>query len=255
MNVALVHLATRVTPEATLEAALVLLEEAHRQGAEVAVLPELFPSVYRYEEAHKTPGVLSALAQFCKRSGLTVVAGVLEPHQDRYANRAQVIGPEGLRATYTKTHLIPAFNEPANMTPGQDLVHLELKGFHAGIAICFDLRFPELFRAYALKGVNLFLIPSAWPMSRSYAWELFCKARAAENQAYLIAVNHAEDPFGAASLAIDPMGMEMLRLEAEGVGVVALDPSYPARLRQEFPVFPQRRPELYAGLLKSPTSK
>lgn len=255
MKVALVHLATRESPEATLEAALALLEQACQQGAEVAVLPELFPSVYRYEEAHKTPWVLSALIRFCEQYGLTLVAGVLEPHQDHYANRAQVIGPEGLRATYTKTHLIPAFNEPAHMTPGQDLVHLELKGFRAGIAICFDLRFPELFRAYAVEGVNLFLVPSAWPMSRSYAWELFCKARAAENQAYLIAVNHAEEPFGAASLAVDPMGMEILRIEAERVAVVEVDPAYPTRLRQEFPVFPQRRPELYTGLLKSPTSK
>lgn len=255
MKLALIHLATRETPQATLEKGLELLHQAHQQGATAAVLPELFPSGYRYADATQTPVVLSQLQSFCAHSGMTLVAGVLEQAGERYANRAKVIGPAGVQASYTKTHLIPAFGEHETMIPGQDLVTLDLGGFKVGVAICFDLRFPELFRAYALEGVGLFLIPSAWPMSRSYAWELFCKARAAENQAYLTAVNHAEDPFGAASLAIDPVGMEMLRLEAEGLGLVELDSTLPTRLRQEFPVLSERRPELYQGLLKSPTSK
>ncbi|GFP25965.1 hypothetical protein HKBW3S25_01451 [Candidatus Hakubella thermalkaliphila] len=255
MKVALIHLATRETPQTTLEKALNLLNQAHQQGATVAVLPELFPSGYRYADAAKTPEVLSQLQSFCAKSDMTLVAGVLEQAGERHANRAKVIGPAGLQASYTKTHLIPAFGEHQTMIPGQDLVTLDLGGFKVGVAICFDLRFPELFRAYALEGASLFLVPSAWPMSRSYAWELFCKARAAENQAYLIAVNHAEDPFGAPSLAVDPFGMEILRLEAEGAGLVELDPAIPARLRQEFPVLSERRPELYQGLLKSPTSK
>lgn len=255
MKVALIHLATRETPEATLQKALELLSQAHQQGAKVAVLPELFSSGYRFADAAFTPSVLARLERFCAQTGLTLVAGVLEQAGERHANRARVVGPAGVMATYTKTHLIPAFGEPETMIPGQDLVTLELEGFKVGIAICFDLRFPELFRAYALQGVNLFLIPSAWPRSRGYAWELFCKSRAAENQAYLVAVNHAEDPFGAPSLAVDPLGQELLRVESEGLGLVELDPAFPARLRQEFPVFPQRRPELYQGLLNSPTSK
>ncbi|WP_027882367.1 carbon-nitrogen hydrolase family protein [Meiothermus rufus] len=255
MNAALIHLATRPTPEATLGRALELLQEAHQAGAELAVLPELFPSGYRYPDAAYTPSVLAALEAFASQSGLSLVAGVLEQAGERYANRAWVIGPAGRQAVYSKTHLIPAFGEPQTMVPGESLVQLELGGFRLGIAICFDLRFPELFRAYALEGVDVFVVPSAWPKSRSYAWELFCKARAAENQAYLLAANHAEEPFGAASLAVDPLGLEMLRLEGEGVGVVALEPGRPARLRQEFPVLPQRRPELYQGLLKSPTNR
>lgn len=249
MKTALLHLATRETPEATLGAALGLLEQVHRQGADLALLPELFPSGYRYSDAEKTPFVLSELQAFAQKSGMVVAGGVLERSGERYANRMYVLGPNGQMARYTKIHLIPAFGEPETMIPGGELVTLELQGFKVGLTICFDLRFPELFRAYALGGANLFLVPSAWPLQRSYAWELFCKARAAENQAYLLAVNHAEEPFGAASLAIDPLGMELARLESEGVGVVELDPAYPARLREEFPVFPQRRPDLYRALL------
>ncbi len=255
MKIALIHLATRETPQATLDQALEFLNQAHREGAKAAVLPELFPSGYRYQDAAFTPQVLAGLETFCARSGLTLVAGVLEQVGERYANRAKVIGPAGIQASYTKTHLIPAFGEPETMIPGQELVTFGLGGFQVGVAICFDLRFPELFRAYTLQGVNLFLIPSAWPSSRSYAWELFCKARAAENQAYLVAVNHAEAPFGAPSLAADPMGMELLRVQAEGVGLVELDPAFPIRLRQEFRVLSERRPELYQGLLNSPASK
>ena len=68
-------------------------------------------------------------------------------------------------------------------------------------------------------------------------------------------MNHAEEPFGAASVAADPMGMEMARVEAEGIAVVELDPSLPKRLRKEFRVLSERRPELYTGLLKSPAIK
>lgn len=255
MKVALIHLATRETPEVTLEAALFQLRQAANQGAELALLPELFPSGYRYPDATKTPWVLEQLQSFAHLNNITIGAGVLEQAGSRYANRMYVLGAKGQLAHYTKTHLIPAFNEPETMVPGQELVSLELGEFKTGLTICFDLRFPELFRSYAVDGVTLFLVPSAWPWSRSYAWELLCKARAAENQAYLIAVNHAEEPFGAASLAIDPMGQEMARLEAEGFAIVELDPAYPTRIRKEFRVLSERRPELYAGLLKNPVNK
>jgi predicted amidohydrolase len=255
MKAALLHLATRETPEATLEAALELSREAVARGADLALLPELFPSGYRYPDAEKTSGVLSELQSFARSSGMVIAGGVMERAGERYANRMYVLGPTGRMARYTKTHLIPAFGEPETMVPGSELVTLELGGFKVGLAICFDLRFPELFRAYAVNGVDLFLVPSAWPGARAYAWELLTKARAAENQAYLLAVNHAEEPFGAASLAVDPLGMERVRLESEGVGVVELDAELPKRLRQEFRVLSERRPELYAGLLKSPATK
>lgn len=255
MKVALIHLATRETPQATLEAALFQLRQAANQGAELALLPELFPSGYRYADAEQTPWVLKQLQAFAHLSDLIIGAGVLEKAGPRHANRMYLLGPKGELARYTKTHLIPAFGEPETMVAGQELVSLELDGFKTGLAICFDLRFPELFRSYAVDGVTLFLVPSAWPASRGYAWELLVKARAAENQAYLIAVNHAEEPFGAASLAVDPVGQEMARVESEGFAIVELDPLYPTRIRREFRVLSERRPELYAGLLKKPVSR
>lgn len=255
MRSALVHLATRETPEATLEAALDWLEQAHAQRADLALLPELFPSGYRYTDAPRTPWVLAQLQDFARRSGMTIACGVLEQAGERHANRLRVLAPEGERAVYTKLHLIPAFDEPHTMVPGEKPVALELSGFTAGLSICFDLRFPELYRGYAVQGVDLFLVPSAWPAERAAAWELLTRARAAENQAYLLAVNHAEPPFGAASLAVGPLGEVLGRLESEGVLVVELDPALPTRLRQQFPVLSERRRDLYGDLFAQPVSK
>jgi predicted amidohydrolase len=252
---ALVHLATRQTPEATLEAALGWLEQAHAQGADLALLPELFPSGYRYADAPKTPWVLAQLQDFARRSGVTIACGVLEQAGERHANRLRVLAPEGERAVYTKLHLIPAFDEPHTMIPGEKPVALELGGFTAGLSICFDLRFPELYRGYAVQGADLFLVPSAWPAERAAAWELLTRARAAENQAYLLAVNHAEPPFGAPSLAVGPLGEVLGRLEREGLLVVELDPTLPKRLRQQFPVLSERRRDLYGDLFAQPVSK
>jgi predicted amidohydrolase len=249
MKAALIHLATRSTPEATLDAALPLVHQAHSAGASLVVLPELWSSGYRYEDAAKTVGLLEQLKTVAAETDLTLVGSLLEVAPGgKFYNRIRVIGPTGETEQYTKNHLIPAFNEPSTMIAGQRLTTLELGGFKVGLAICFDLRFPELFRLYAVGGVNLFVLPSAWPGSRAYAWELLSKARAAENQAYVLAVNHAEEPFGAPSLAIDPLGQEMGRREAEGVLMVDLNPEWPRQLRRDFPVFPQRRPELYRGL-------
>lgn len=255
MKTALVHLATRETPEATLEAALGWLEQAHAQGAELALLPELFSSGYRYPDAAQTPEVLARLQDFARDSGMTVACGVLEAAGERHANRLRVLAPEGERAVYTKLHLIPAFDEPHTMVPGERPVALELGGFTAGLSICFDLRFPELYRGYAVQGADLFLVPSAWPAERAAAWELLARARAAENQAYLLAVNHAEPPFGAPSLAVGPLGEVLGRLEAEGLLVVELDPALPKRLRQQFPVLSERRRDLYGDLFAQPVSK
>lgn len=250
MKVALLQLATRETPEETLAAALPLLQQAHSHGASLAMLPELFSSGYRYADAGRTPWVLQQLWEFCKQHPITVVAGVLEADSDKFGNRARVIGPNGEMASYTKLHLIPAFNEPTTMMPGQDLCSFSLGGFEVGLSICFDLRFPELYRLYASEGVDLFLVPSAWPKSREAAWELLCRARAAENQAYLLAVNHAEEPFGAPALAVNPMGEVIGRLEGEGLLLVDLDPTWPKRLRQEFRVLSERRIVLERSLLR-----
>lgn len=249
MKAALVHLGMRDTPEATLEATLPLIEQAHLGGASLVVLPELWSSGYRYEFAPHSAGIVEQLETVAAQTGLTIVGSLLEvAPAGKFYNRIRVIGAQGEVDQYTKTHLIPAFNEPTTMVPGAKLTTLELGGFKIGLAICFDLRFPEMFRLYAIGGVDLFVMPSAWPGSRAYAWELLSKARAAENQAYLLGANHAEEPFGAPSFAIDPMGQEVGRLEAEGIQMVELNPEWPSQLRRDFPVLSERRPDLYRGL-------
>lgn len=268
MKVSSVHIATRGTAHESLEAALELVSQAQSEGADLIVLPELFAVSYRLEEAVLAGELKGALQAATAGNRTVIVAGMLEhadspsahahspkpvpgrPQAQQYLNQASVFAGGAEVACYTKNHLIPAFNEPNNMLPGNRLVMVEVGGLKVAVSICFDLRFPELFRSYALQGVEVFVVPSAWPASRGYAWELFCKSRAAENQAYLISANHAEEPFGVASFAVDFMGMEMARLEREGVMTVELDPAPLRKLREDFPVFQQRRPDLYGELVK-----
>lgn len=251
MKAAIVHLATRESAEQTLDMALGLIQEAAGRGAELVLLPELWSSGYRFADAAKTPAILDTLKAEAAKFGMVIAGGLLETAGERHANRLHVIGPEGEIARYTKLHLIPAFNEPETLEPGENTTITQLAGFTTGLAICFDLRFPELFRGYALEGASLFLVASAWPAERAAAFELFARSRAAENQAYLLAANHAEAPFGAASVAVDPLGQIVARLEAEGVAVIEMDPQIPACLRKDFPVLSERRPKVYSPKLVS----
>jgi omega-amidase len=267
MKVSSIHIATRETAQETVKVALELVQQAQSEGADLIVLPELFAVSYRLHEAALAGEIKGAFQAATQGNNTVIVAGMLEhaasssrhphsppipvgrPYERQHLNQASVFAGGSEVACYTKNHLIPAFHEPTNMIPGNRLVMVEVAGCKVAVSICFDLRFPELFRSYGLQGAEVFVVPSAWPASRGYAWELFCKSRAAENQAYLISANHAEEPFGVASFAIDYMGMEMARLETEGVLTVEFDPAPLRKLREDFPVFQQRRPDLYGQLV------
>ncbi len=248
MKSALVHLATRQTPEATLEAALGWLEQAHAQGADLALLPELFPSGYRYADAPKTPWVLAQLQDFARRSGVTIACGVLEQAGERHANRLRVLAPEGERAVYTKLHLIPAFDEPHTMIPGEKPVALELGGFTAGLSICFDLRFPELYRAHADLGAEILFVPASFTMfTGKDHWELLLRARAVENQCFVVAPGQIGryEPNGwsyGRSLIADPWGNVIAQAsDTEGVTLGVLDFAVMERIRKDLPALRHRR--------------
>ena len=123
-------------------------------------------------------------------------------------------------------------------------------GDKCGLLICYDLRFPELFRTLALQGVELLLLPAQWPAARRYHWETLTAARAIENQLFLAACNSCgtagETVFGGASRILGPRG-ELLAAAGVGEEIVtaALDFSVLAEVRNSINVFHDRRPELY----------
>ena len=166
-------------------------------------------------------------------------------------NTAYVFDRQGARlAAYDKTHLFTPMGEHEHYAAGDHLTTFSLDGHKCSLLICYDLRFPELFRTLALQGVELLLLPAQWPAARRYHWETLTAARAIENQLFLAACNSCgtagETVFGGASRILGPRG-ELLAAAGVGEEIVtaALDFSVLAEVRNSINVFHDRRPELY----------
>lgn len=231
--------------------------------ADLIVLPELWNVGYFAEDAYATVAepldgpTLSRIGTLAARHDVWILAGsVIEdlaatdaavPAKRGLANTSVLFDPAGeRRAVYRKRHLFgheSAENEL--LTPGEGLGTATVEGFSVGIATCYDLRFPELFREYVDRGVDLFLVPSAWPYPRVEHWKILSNARALENLAYLVAVNGA-GPAGGPGLVgrsriVDPWGRPVRAL---GPGPSTLeatvDPERIESVRESFPALDDR---------------
>jgi predicted amidohydrolase len=145
-------------------------------------------------------------------------------------------------------------HEHEGSTAGTNLGIFTFDSLKCGIAICYDLRFPELFRIYAQKGVHAVFVPSAWPQKRIEHWELFIRARAAENQMYVLGVNTTGktpiDQYSGASITADPQGTIISRAdEAEQLLFSDIDPGESETIRNVFPIEKDRNDKLYHALL------
>ncbi|MBW7886626.1 MAG: carbon-nitrogen family hydrolase [Caldilineaceae bacterium] len=248
-------------PGVNFERAAALVAEAARRGSQLVVLPELWSTAYALDEA---PSLSSPLASgpddggwFGRFAGLAAQHGVwlggslLEARDGRYFNTFALYAPDGqLAGAYSKVHLFRLMDEEKYLAPGQDTVTLDLPWGKIGLAICYDLRFPELFRRYALEGARLFLIPAEWPHPRREHWRTLLRARAIENQCFVAACNRigvtGKHSFFGASSVIDPWGETVVEGgEAEMVLTVTINLALVDDVRQRIPVFADRRPELY----------
>jgi omega-amidase len=244
-------------PQANLETAQLMAAEAARRGSDVLVLPELWSTGYDLEHAasHATDlgaGIFAQTAEIARRHDLTIVGSCLSlQDQGRYANTAVFFGPDGsAQGHYSKIHLFRLMQEEQYLTAGQDLGLIETAWGPAGLAICYDLRFPELFRRYALAGARLIFIPAEWPAPRLAHWQTLLRARAIENQLFVVACNRVGQSKGqhffGHSAIIDPWG----ELVVEGGGqemvlTATIDLGRVDEVRTQIPVFADRRPELY----------
>lgn len=164
-------------------------------------------------------------------------------------NTLPVIGPrEGVLGAYRKIHLFPPMKEPQWIIPGEMPLSLELPWGRTGFAICYDLRFPELFRRYAGDGAQVVFLPAEWPYPRLEHWRTLLRARAIENQCYMVAVNRVgtdadtETRYCGHSTVIDPWGETVLEAgETEGHFTVTIDIDLVAQVRSALPVLDSRR--------------
>jgi predicted amidohydrolase len=224
-------------------------------GVDLVVLPELWTTgAFAYEafgtEAEPLEGpTYEAMAKAAGDAGVWLHAGSI-PERDADGtlyNTSLVFSPDGqLTASYRKIHRF-GFDqgEAVLMGAGTDLVTARLSGTTIGLATCYDLRFPELFRGLVDAGAEILVVPAGWPERRRSHWTLLAQARAVENQAYVLACGtggtHAGVPQAGHSIVVDPWGEVLAEAGAgEEILTVDLDPAKVGVTREQFPALKDR---------------
>jgi len=203
--------------------------------------------------------------------GIHLVAGSFAesvPGSDRLANTSTYFQPDGrLAATYRKIHMFDvdvggvAYRESEHEAPGDEVVAADAGEFNLGLTVCYDLRFPELYRALAVMGATVITVPSAFTeVTGREHWHVLLRARAIESQLFVIAANQFGDALPhyrsyGHSLIADPWGRVLAEVEeGEGLAAADLDFAELERIRAELPSLANRRPEAYRGPLLAEAS-
>ncbi len=244
-------------PERNRERVRELLRAAEVKPAALLVLPELFSTGALPEGfgAAEAAAVGKADRQFLADTARTaqafVLGGTVDVEPGALCNLALLFDPGGAEiAAYRKVHPFSLGGEDRVFQPGNSLVTQSVEGFLLQPAICYDLRFPELFRAGHRRGVTLIALPANWPESRQMHWEILLRARAIENQCYVVGVNCVGTQNGiryaGGSMAVSPKGEVIAHLDAAaGVAAIAIDPRGVAAWRQAFPAGRDRKPDAF----------
>lgn len=233
--------------------------EAARRGSHLIVLPELWSTGYALERAREfadqlNSGIFAQLSTVALQNKISMVGSVLEKRGLEVANSATFFAPTGrMLGVYRKIHLFRLMKEDQYLQSGSSPLVLDLPWGRTALAICYDLRFPELFRRYALEGAQMVIIPAEWPAERIEHWRTLLQARAIENQFYIVATNACGETggttFGGHSMLIDPWGKVLVEAGDEpGLFTVEIELDRVAQIREKIPVFDDRRPELYESL-------
>ena len=224
---------------------------------DIIVLPELWSTGYALKELDKLATVggkkeAEFLGTLAKNNNVWFAGGsIAAKTPDGIVNRAQIINRQGeLVANYDKVHLVPMLHEHKYLAAGSNTTTYEIEGIKFGFAICYDIRFCELIRKLALDGAQALIISAEWPLVRLSHWQALLKARAIENQCYVLAANNVamgNAPFAGHSVAHGPDGSTLCQLEfQEGVKVVTIDTLAVEKIRTAVPVFKDRRPDTYS---------
>jgi predicted amidohydrolase len=228
--------------------------------ADLIVCPEVFTSGFKYNQiediSRENKDILKKIQYMCSSSKTAFLGSFLWKDGTNYFNRAFFIDElGGILAYYDKHNLIPAFNEQEYLKPGSKISVFTFKGMRIGLAICYDLRFPELFRKYAAHEVDIIFLVAQWPEERLEHFITLARARAIENQCYFIAVNavgkSSKIQMGGHSMAINPKGEFILDLKKSKNGNIIQVHLYEVlKWRAEFSALYQySRPALFSAKL------
>jgi predicted amidohydrolase len=269
VRAAAVQLNSNEDKDRNLAAAGELVRAAAAEGAELIVLPEKFNVLGTHEhyvagaETLEGPTIQWARALASELRVDLVAGSILERREghEKLGNTSVHVGPDGdIRAVYRKIHMFDVvvggieYRESESEEPGSEIVLSELgDGEQAGLTVCYDLRFPELFRILAIRGATVITLPAAFTKITGQAhWHILVRARAIENQAFVVAADqvgvHPEDKesFGH-SLIVDPWGEVLAEVtgDAPGYCVAELDFARQAEVREKLPSLANRIPAAY----------
>jgi deaminated glutathione amidase len=267
LHVAAVQLTANADRATNLAAADRLVREAAARGARLVLLPEKWPLYSTGEEmraaAEGLDGPIVHWARDCAAElGIELVAGSFTERTEDGAvhNTSLHISSRGeIRASYRKIHMFDVtvdgveYRESEHETPGGEIVVSATDdGVELGMSICYDLRFPELYRILALRGARVLLVPAAFTLATTRDhWETLLRARAIENQAFVVAANQigqfVPGRAGGRSMIVDPWGVVLAQAQdAVGVITAELDLARLAEIRASLPSLANRRPGAYA---------
>lgn len=258
LRVAALQLSSQKDKNENIEKALGLIKSAKTQGARLVVLPELFNCCSTLEDivkkAESVPGpTINLLARKARQNKIYILCGSImeRARKGRAFNTSVLLGPRGqILGIYRKIHLfdidIPKgirFKESESILPGSELTTARVDGYMVGLSICYDLRFPELFRALRLRGAEIILLPSAFTtFTGKDHWEVLLRARAIENQVYIVAPNQLGTHPNrittlGRSMIVDPWGTVLTQAPDKETLVVAdLDLNLLREVRRRLPI-------------------
>jgi predicted amidohydrolase len=244
-----------------------LVARAAATGADLVLLPEKWNGLGSHEilldvaESLEGGETVEAMSSWARTHGITLVGGsIAERHEGRQklSNTCVVFDPDGeIAAVYRKIHMFDVevggvvYRESDSEEPGDRPMSCEVEGWRLGLSVCYDVRFPELYRILAVEGAELVTVPAAFTLfTGKDHWELLLRARAVENQCYVVAANQwglveGKASYGRSSI-VDPWGVVLAQAaDEDGVITAELDRAHMERIRTSLPSLANRQPAAY----------
>jgi omega-amidase len=231
------------------------IKHASDQGSKIIIFPELWISGFDYPNIEKIAlnknNVIDELKSISKQYQIVIAGSYITKNKGKYENELIVIDSDNEHSSYQKIHLFRLNNEHLHFSPGNNPLIIRILGVNIGLSICYDLRFPELFRFYMKHGAEIVINSSEWPLKRIKHWSTLLIARAIENQYYLVGCNAAGNSgdvlLGGRSAVIDPWGKRIAICSSYEQALISttIDTDRINDARSKLPVLDDSRFDIY----------